>query len=133
MNESAVNQWLEDTGLIAKAEQPGVYAIRLKANGNAQPMRERWNDYYEVTQPHSFFARIELADDLLYVGAAYQSVKGRLNDHANGHKSPTFLEIFPPVEPYALLPCDNPEGMEYNYAGWLSRKGTRVWSDGVFY
>ena len=133
MNESAVNQWLEDTGLIAKAEQPGVYAIRLKKNGTQKSLRERWQEYYKFTPPRSFFTRIELADDLLYVGAAHQSIKQRLNDHANGYKSPTFLEIFPPIEPYALLACDNPGEMEWNYANWLARDRTRVWSDGTFY
>lgn len=133
MRESEVNDWLEDTGLIGKAERPGVYAIRLKKNGTQTSLRDRWQEYYEFTPPRSFFARIELANHLLYVGAAHQSVKQRLNDHANRYKSPTFLDIFPPIEPYAFLPCESPGDMEWNYANWLAKDRRRVWSDGELY
>ena len=133
MNESAVNQWLEDRRLLSKAAKPGCYAIALALPRSKTEIQDRWHRYYEICPQEAFLSRLVDCETLLYVGAAHQSIKQRLNDHANGYKSPTFLKIFPPIEPYAFLPCENPEGMEYNYASWLSRKQTRVWSDGGFY
>lgn len=111
--------------------RPGCYALRLlDPFDDPHAIRTMWEDQYDANPPAGFCERLAEADRFVYVGSHGQSVYERVMQHAEGKKSSTIMNLWPPVGIVAWWPEDNPKDMEWGHANEMANKKTCVWQDG---
>lgn len=125
MNETDLTEDLDKRGLLTKAHNPGVYALRVEVPDSEQIVTDQWDAQYDVQPEDSALSRLADAHKVAYVGAS-GNVYERLTDHAAGDVRKTaFLSVFPPTEVIDVWPSKDPFEKEYRRAlrltndGWL--------------
>jgi predicted GIY-YIG superfamily endonuclease len=133
MNETDLNQTLEDREQFDDARGPGCYALAVDTPNAADDVARQWHRYHDHPPQKAFYARLADADTVLYVGAA-SDVYARLCDHVAGDvRKAAFLEAFPAESLHSLWPKDSAEVAfreEEAVARALANVNRRVWTDG---
>lgn len=133
MNETDLNQTLEDRGQLDDARGPGCYALEVAIPDHGEQIARYWHRYHDHAPSEDFYTRLADANTVLYVGAA-KDVYARLCDHVAGDvRKAAFLEAFPAESLHSLWPKDSAEvafANEFNVANALARVDRRVWTDG---
>lgn len=132
MNETDLNQTLEDWGELDAARGPGCYALEVAIPDRGEQIARYWHRHHDHA-PEGFYRRLADAEQVLYVGAA-KDVYERLCDHIAGEvRQATFLKAYPAVSLHSIWPKEVPERAfieEQAVARALSGPATRVWTDG---
>lgn len=82
-------------GDLSDAHSPGVYALRLSVPLRRDPVRARWNDWYDVDVPEWVWTAFECGT-VLYVGAA-KNVYERIQTHLDSpNRTASICRVFPP-------------------------------------
>lgn len=132
LTETQVTGWLDAHGLLDDARNPGTYAVTLQAPSDEYARVEsRWLASYDANPPEGLLSRLADATHFVYVGYAGRSIYQRLCAHANGARSASIMDVWPPVGVAGVWPGDGEEG-EFNRAQELAGEDTAVWSDGEF-
>lgn len=133
LTETQVNGWLDGHGLLGDARDFGVYALTLRAPSDKYRVVEsRWLSHFDANPPSGLLSRLADATHFVYVGYAGASIYERLCAHANGERSASIMNVWPPVGVAGVWPGDGEEG-EFNRAQELADEQTAVWSDGEFF
>lgn len=131
MDETTLTETLDADGRLADARQPGCYALKLDAPADAHALLETWADHYDVAPPASLPVAVEAGHDLLYIGAAGNSIYERLCTHVAGDKRKSaIMRVCPPERVVDVEPCAEPFDREYGYALEQSTDGVAVWVNG---